>query len=84
MIVTVPLFSFGDISFPSTDVSATLESSPYEPLRCYTKEIALITSTMAKTKSLSNITVAECRNYARNNNFDYFLAGASFCRYILI
>ena len=78
-----PLFSFGDLSFPfAPSLPVTSESSPYESLGCHSKEIAKIASTVVKSLSHFNNSIADCRTYAQSNHFDYFIYGPSFCRYI--
>ena len=82
--VSFPLFSLGDLSYPFITASETPESSPYEPLACYTREAVKLAMKWVKSKSLPNTTLVNCRNYARNNNFDYFAFGSSFCRFVIL
>ena len=74
---SAPLFSFGDISFPSSTLSSSSPSFPYEPLACYTTQFASITMSVMTSSSLTS-----CRYYAQTNNFNYFAYGPSFCRFV--
>ena len=75
---TYPLFSFGDISFP-TSVKNTSSVFPYERLGCYTKQIV-------KKKLLviaSITTLSSCVSYANANGFIYFSFGKNLCRSVV-